>query len=136
MHLEFTFKVMIHTLQYNQPVGYYACLCPIELRQRQYCLSINFRDDLVFAFFAIYFKSQIHVIEYTEIKYCIIFYNKLYKWQRMTDTNQKCYRFSLVSQIFDKRKKTGCTVDFIKRTMLTLKPSYNKSSYLIVPKIV
>lgn len=45
---------------------------------RQYRISCNFRDDL-------FFKSQ--NIEYTKIISCIIFYKKLFKSQKLTDTN-------------------------------------------------
>lgn len=56
-----------------------------------YSIFGYFRDCLTLAFYAIYVKSQI--IEYAEVISCIIFYNKLFKSQKTTDTNLKCYRF-------------------------------------------
>lgn len=50
-----------------------------------YRLSDNFRDDLIFGFFAISFKSQI--TEYAEIISSFIFYKKLFNTQKMTDAN-------------------------------------------------
>lgn len=91
-------------------VKYLSCQKWLQLLQRiqGYRISGHFRNDIIFAFFATSFKSQI--IENTETISCIIFYKKLFKSQKMTDTNKKCYRFSPFSQILWHVKKIGYTV--------------------------
>lgn len=79
-----------------------------ELISAYYRISGNVRDDLVFTFFVIFFKSQI--IDYAKIIFYIIFYNNYLNRIKWLTQIRNATHFSHFRIFYDTRKNPGYMV--------------------------